>query len=164
MAPSENQYKEWFSRAFLQAASAKAGVAVDFPGNDFYGEDAVLTDGGDTVDFQLKATANLTRDVEQRPQFDLDVPTYNKLRLVNRHAFAYLVVVEVPEARNDWMIHEPSRTVLSRHAYFVLLTGMSKTTNTSTVRITFPNENLLTSQAIEQIMVHSRSRRKPLAV
>lgn len=164
MAPSENQYKEWFSRAFLQATSAKAGVGLDFTGNDFWGVDATLALDGDAVDIQLKATASLMRDPDGRPQFDLDVPTYEKLRVPNRHAYAYLVVVEVPELRVDWVTHEPARVVLAREAYFLLLTGQPATPNTSTVRVTVPPDNLLTAEAIQRIMHHSRTSRSALGI
>lgn len=162
MAPSESQYKEWFSRAFLQATSAKAGVGLDFVGNDFWGVDATLSLDGDAVDVQLKATASLTRDADGHPRFDLDVPTYEKLRVPNRHAYAYLIVVEVPELRAEWVVHEPARFILAREAYFLLLTGQPPTSNSSTVRLTLPAENVLTAEAIGGIMLHSRLSRRAL--
>lgn len=162
MAGLENQYKEWFSRAFLQAVTAKAGVAVEFISNDVWGVDAALIQAGDSVDIQLKATSSLLRDSAGRPQFDLDVATYDKLRATSRHAYAYLVLVEVPELRVDWVAHEPGRLLLAREAYFFRLTGLPSTGNASRVRLTFPLENLLTADSIERIMLHSRTGRREL--
>lgn len=154
---SVSQRKEWLSRAFLIAVTATAGYSTEFVLNDRYGTDAVVREGGVTVDFQLKATASpvLTADALN---FDLDVPTYNKLRDPIRSAPGYLLVVIVPTSPDDWLSHSDHELVLRHCGYWKDLTGAPETANLAKVRVRMPLENILNVSNMYSIMESARER------
>lgn len=148
--------KEWFSRAFLTAVAASAGFPVEITLNDLFGVDATVRDGVVAVDWQLKGTAS-PDFTHTELRFDLDVRTYNLLR-VTRNTPAYLGVVVVPEDVEGWVHQSPRRLLLRHCGYWVRLTGMPPTTNTTKIRIHIPLDNILCAGDIPEIMADERGR------
>lgn len=156
MAGSEEKHKEWFSRAYLMAVGASAGYTVQPQQDDVDGVDAVVRDGGITVDVQLKATA--APDYGQDClKFDLNVPTYNKLR-IDRNSPGYLVVAVVPKKRSLWLEHKEGHMSMHRLAYWLEITNMPVTPNRATIRLEIPLANRLTEDALVEIMAKARER------
>ncbi|MBU4188904.1 MAG: DUF4365 domain-containing protein [Actinobacteria bacterium] len=157
MSGRDEKVKEWFSRAFLTATSAVAGYKVGWELDDIDGVDATVKDGGIAVDWQLKATAHPKFDNDML-LFDLDVATYNKLR-VARTAEAYLAVYLLPgDARSTWMKQSDKEMVLFRGGYWLKLTGRAPTSNRARIRLRIPIENQLDVSQIRDIMVAARRR------
>jgi len=156
MSGLDQQYKEWFSRSFLQATAASAGVSIQFVQDDYFGVDAVLGNGYTSVDVQLKATANPEYDNAGDLVFDLDVLTFNKLRETQRQNSAYLVVAVIDPDRDRWVQLESSGTVLRDRAYWLRLTGQSPTPNRSTIRLKIPKQQTLTTNSVSAIIQAER--------
>jgi hypothetical protein len=150
------QQKEWFSRAFVTAVSAAAGYTVEFRLNDVDGVDATIYDGGVSVDLQLKATSSPTK-TDEFVSHDLDVRTYDLLRGV-RSSPGYLAVVVLPKQLSRWLHHTRERLLLRHCGYWLDLSGLPSTTNTSTVRIHLPLENTLSVPHLREIMRDARRR------
>lgn len=169
MAGFEQQQKEWFSRAFLMAVSATAGYTVQHQQDDIHGVDVVVRNEGISVDFQLKATTVPEYGIEPDYgtdclKFDLDVPTYDKLRGTHgspRTAPGYIMVAVLPEKNADWLVHRDSHLRLHRTAYWLGLTGMAATPNRTKVRLYLPLANVVTAPALQKIMqlAHERALR-----
>lgn len=154
--PHEQQYKEWFSRAFVQAISASAGVAAEWVQNDMYGVDVVLRRRGVSVDVQLKATSVPEFDDDGAMVFDLDVATYNALADSGRMAPAYLVVVTIGSERSSWVGHVPMQTGLLHEARWLRISGLPQSPNSATVRLKVPASNLLTARAVARFVDEAR--------
>jgi hypothetical protein len=166
MAGFDQQQKEWFSRAFLMAVSAAAGFTVQPQQDDIHGVDVVVRNEGISVDFQLKATAVPEYGVRSEDgadclKFDLDVPTYDKLRGTHqapRTAPGYIMVAVLPPKKVDWLAHRDGHMRLHRTAYWLGLTGMPETTNTTKVRLYLPLSNVVTASALQEIMQQAHER------
>lgn len=152
------QRKEWFSRAFLIAAASVAGFRVSWTGGseDVDGVDATVRDGGVTVDFQLKATSspNLRNGCLL---FDLDVPTYNKLRGI-RSSPAYLLVATLPKTVSEWLELTDKEATLRHRSYWLKLSNMPITGNKARIRLSVPEANMLTAKSIQEIMQDARAK------
>ena len=156
-AYSLNKRKEWLSRSYVEAIAAAAGYHVQVVTDDVDGTDVVIREGGVTVEFQLKATAVPKVD-EEAIAFDLDVPTYNKLRDPVRSAPGYLVVMHLPETPEAWLTHA-SEALLIRHCvYWYAMGGLPATTNATTQRVKVPIANLLDVPSLRAIMQAARAR------
>jgi hypothetical protein len=156
VSPYEQQFKEWFSRAFVQATSASAGVSAEWIRDDVWGVDVVLRDGGVSVDVQLKSTAAPDYAADGTLRFPLDVMTYNKLRDPSRLAPAYLLVAVLGPQRERWVGHEPTRTSLLHEARWTRLTDQPESPNSSSITIAFPPDQVLTAIAIREILDAAR--------
>ncbi len=156
MGGTEADHKEWFSRAYVMAVAASAGLAVQPIQDDVDGVDVELRDGGITVDVQLKATAVPTIGPGVL-KFDLDVKTYDKLR-VDRNSPGYLVVAIVPPDRDKWIDHGQGFMRLLKSAFWLEITGMEPSDNCSTIRLDIPLDNRVTEDALRRIMADARRR------
>lgn len=110
---------------------------IEFTAPDVYG-----ASGG-----QLAAQLKCTHTVDPSgPTFtyDLEVKDYDRLRVPREKLYVprVLIVVHVPEDPDEWMASGPEQMVLKRCAYWVSLTGARPTTNTSTVAVNIPTEQV----------------------
>jgi len=152
-----NRQKEWLSRAFVQAIAATAGYSVQFCMDDFFGVDAVVSDHGIVVDFQLKATASPMFEGDVL-KFDLDVATYDKMRDTTRSGPGYLVVVALPMEPSNWLRQSGDELAMRHCGYWLPLIGMPPTSNSSTIRLRVPRDNKLTVEHLGDIMRSARAR------
>jgi hypothetical protein len=152
-----NQRKEWLSRAYVTAVAATAGYSTQVVQDDFFGADAQVRDGAVLVEFQLKATASPIL-ADDALKYDLDVPTYNKLRDAVRSAPGYLLVLVLPEDPIDWLAHSAEELAMRHCGYWLDLTGMPPTNNTSTIRLELPLANKMTVEKLQHIMLLARRR------
>lgn len=123
---------------------------------DFDGVDFTIRDGVIGVDIQLKATDSPLRDKSGNFLVDLDRRTYNLLSPASRLLPAYLVLVTVGATRASWVTHLPGQTVLNHEARWLRLTGLPVTANSSSVRVTVPNVNLLTAISLSDLLEQTR--------
>ncbi len=140
---------EAFQRACLDAVAAAAGVSTALGGPDFDKTDAYLTvlekERSLTLQAQLKSTHTLPEQ-DGHVHFDLDVPTYNRLRdATSSTAPRVLVVMELPEQPNDWATCDHQSLVLRRRVFWTHLYGEAATENTASKRIRISTDRLLTA-------------------
>ncbi len=151
----EQQYKEWYSRAFVQAVTASAGVSAEWSLDDVFYIDVVFRQGGVSADVQLKATSVPEYTSDGSLAFDLEVDAYNEL-ISDRLAPAYLIVVVIGPTRPAWVEVALDRTKLSHHARWLRLTGMTPSLNSATQRVHLPESNVLTATAVGGFMTAAR--------
>jgi hypothetical protein len=144
---------EEFSRAYLAAICARAGLLADRVVPDTDGIDTSIRCRDVTkprLGVQLKSTRVDAFDGDHI-NHDLDVRTYDLLR-ADRAEPAILAVVVLPVNWAEWLLHSEAELRLRRCGYFSNLHGMDPTTNEYTVRIHLPRTNLLTPSALRSLM------------
>jgi hypothetical protein len=164
MSLAENDIKSELSYAYLHAVAARAGFSCEVTGRhrDAAGVDAVLgvrrrlsrqsrlTDF--TVDVQLKATSGEPVVNARRYSFVLAVDHYDKLRLTTISSPRLLVVLFLPEAATEWLVHSEEGLVTKRCAYWVSLYGAPGTANATSQTVYLPQENRLSVEGLQALM------------
>jgi len=151
---AQSWQKEQFSCAYLHALAAHGGLTVGSWNVDKDGVDATLRRGALMVDFQLKCTQTLRED-EGGYSFDLDVPTYNKLRGPDRSAPGYLAVVEVPADVDEWIGFAHKQMVLRCAGFYARMQDRPPVSSTSTTRIHIPRSNKLNAESLRLMFDHA---------
>ena len=64
----------------------------------------------------------------------------------------YLVLLVLPAAQTDWLMHSEDRLELRGCAYWLSLRGFAAVPNTSSVRVSIPRQNQFTPAALTRIM------------
>lgn len=160
MADGASKQKERFCRAWIIAAAASANYTYEIVADDERGVDMTVHSSEHTLDFQLKATSS----PELQDEFlihDLDVRTYNLLRSPTRSAPGVLALIVLGPDTSEWHVLDHEVTLLAKCAYYLPLMGMPATTNTTTVRLKVPRENLLTAEAMRSLMHDEAARWQP---
>jgi hypothetical protein len=99
---------------------------------------------------QLKATADPSVLRPDRVAFALSRKNYDDLRRATQ-MLRFLVVFVLPENSADWFAQSESELSLRRAAYYLSLRGARPTTQQS-VTVSIPRSNLLTPDAIREMM------------
>ncbi|MFI6321611.1 DUF4365 domain-containing protein [Nonomuraea sp. NPDC050556] len=157
MSIAASWQKEQFSKAYMLAVASQGGYTIGEWNVDKDGVDVTLRSGGLMVDLQLKCTQR-PRTTSDDYVFDLDVPTYNKLRDPYRSAPGYMALVVVPPILDEWLLHEPERLLLSCHAYWAKLQDEPPPTSSATTSIRLPRCQSLTASSIEIMFEVALSR------
>lgn len=150
-------WQEQFSYAHLHALASQAGCDVSDVRVDVDGVDCRVSRPGmnsvgvvgPLVEVQLKSTIRLSRDSEGVHSFDLPLSNYDHLRAPS-YSPRLLVVLEVPDDRNRWIVCGDREICLMHRAYWTSLRGYGATENTTSVRV--PLEGPLDAAVLEQIL------------
>ena len=152
------QKKEQFSKAFVCALAAQAGLRSCEPSVDDDSTDIILKGKGYSssirnpqIEIQLKCTENDEGNNEVF-KFPLKLKNYNDLRGKNLLCPRYLFVLIVPKDYKSWLIHFPSASLLSHYCYWVSLRDMPHTPNVSSVTIDIPRLQRVTLESILDLM------------
>ena len=99
----------------------------------------------------MKCSETLDPSGDEFP-FELPVKNYNDLRwpIPLLYVPRILIVVHVPADPADWMTCDSQQMVLKRCAYWMSLAGFAETTNTSSVTVKVPTEQVFDSEALLQ--------------
>lgn len=159
--------QEALCRAYVQAVAALAGAGSSKPEPD-YGIDLLLreiaiVDGQhqDTsiqIDLQLRATTRASM-IESTLVYDLDVNTYNKLRIVSAGSPRILIVLVLPEAEGEWLSQSPDQLAIRHCAYWLSLEGAPLSMASRSVRVKIPMENVFSPESVRTLMQRARERR-----
>jgi len=154
--------KEQFSQSYVLAVAAHAKTTINNWNVDKDGVDLTLRRRGIMVDVQLKCTGS-PRVVQDDFVFDLDVPTYDKLRDPDRSAPAYLSLLIVPKDLQDWLCHEPEQLLVRCHGYWASMVNRPEPQGSATVADRLPRAQRLDSAALDMMFEESRrwSRQGP---
>jgi Domain of unknown function (DUF4365) len=158
-----NTRKEEFSYAHIQAVAAVAGFSVqlksrpmDAAGLDLQIETPGNLPGGvvpfPKIEAQVKSTAASDIINDQAIHYPLEVKNYNKLIHPAPLVPQILIVVLVPVELENWLQITESEMTVRKCAYWQSLGGMAETENTKKVTVSIPRENLLTPDALVQLM------------
>jgi hypothetical protein len=168
----ENSQKEEFSYGYIHILASACGYIIhradrqlDNRGIDLEIIGAELEDGdAPRIAIQTKCT---TRKYfytgKECFKYDLKLENYNKL-IKKSIDPTFLIVVLVPEKINELLdiYEEKSETLLNSCAYWVSLQNMDKTNNKEKVRIEIPKDNVLTKEALINIMADASKNRQRL--
>lgn len=159
--------QEALCRAYVQAVAALAGVGTSRPEPD-YGIDLLLReiavveghhqDTSFQIDLQLRATTRASM-TETALVYDLDVNTYNKLRIISAGSPRILIVLVLPEAESEWLSQSPDQLSIRHCAYWLSLEGAQPRTASRSVRVTIPLENVFSPEAVRTLLQRARERR-----
>jgi hypothetical protein len=154
----DNQKKELFSKAFVKALAAQSGFRSAEPDVDDDSIDVIIRGRGyrtvirnPQIDIQLKCTASNNEDNDFF-KFRLTLKNYNDLREEDVLCPRYLFVLVVPEKCEEWLIHQPTSSMIKHCCYWHSLRSMPAVTNNSKVTLHIPRSQRLTSQSMLQLM------------
>lgn len=152
-----NAQKDHFSRAVVRAVAAAAAIKCDVPSHDedsidfeLVAPDAHPTVPGRRLSIQAKSGQNCAPQ-NGTISYPLPIKNYNDLR-GTAYVPRILVVVHVPSDPAEWIASDPERMVFRRCAYWTTLAGEPETTNTSTVTVTIPSDQVFDVDALEGCM------------
>lgn len=158
---TEELRKQQYGRAFILALAAQSGMNHTIPENDF-GVDGVFRsvsydpkrkryyDDGCTIDYQLKSTVDVQL-VDGAIKYDLEAKNYQDL-ILNRMMPMILVLYIMPRKEEEWFSVNEEESILKRGAWWCSLRGEPEKLNSSTVRISIPVNQLLTPDALTELM------------
>lgn len=161
---TESHKKEGFSRAYVQAVAAAAGINISINGRGHdYGIDGSFhevsivqgkrVDSGITLDFQLKATCSPKGD-QDIIKFVLDADThrsFSKRGSNVRATPAILVVLFLPEVSQKWLELSEDNLIL-RHCCYWMAPSSVPTDNVSSVTVEIPRCQRLTPDALDSLI------------
>ncbi|EHJ9962106.1 DUF4365 domain-containing protein [Vibrio parahaemolyticus] len=158
--------EESLSVAHVGAIVSRAGASFNLVTND-YGVDVSvrkiasyggkLMDLGVAFDCQLKSSINWSEKGDHII-YDVEVDTYNKLifREENSSTPCLLVLLCLPKEQSEWLVATDDSLILRKSCYFFHLKGI-KTSNSSSKRIKIPKANLLTPEAVCNLLELEKS-------
>lgn len=155
---SSTDIEEALSTAYVHSVAAAAGYVVSLKNFDRDGIDITIEAGGGArpkIDIQVKATINLFKSGANF-KYPLKKRNYDLLTLATQTP-RILVVLHLPEAPDDWVKVEIESLVLKNCAYWVCLTGMPESVNTTSVTIDIPEINHFNKTALIDLMEKSRT-------
>lgn len=162
----QSHRQEGISRAYIQAIVAQTGLAWSFGEYD-YGIDLTVHsilrrghrhfDSGFKLDIQVKSTTRAKVDATQ-VICDLDVMAYDHLRDRNAGTPRILVLLVMPADPSQWTEQSEDCLEIRRCAYWMSLKEFNPTTNTATVRVAIPRENVFSVDAVGRLMDKVRKR------
>lgn len=162
------QRKEYYGDAFIEAVSAAAGFIAERQTKDLVKVDweikcddaRAVAEAWPRLEVQLKSTA---RDVlrDGHLAYPLDVETYDALREGKRRIPVILVVVVMPNEPEQWLSPTEESLELRHCAYWVSLEGDPPTPNVSSVTVSIPRGQILTEEALGDMMNRIRNGGKP---
>lgn len=85
--------------------------------------------------------------------YDLESKNYNILVDKERITPIILVVLHMHEDENLWIDQTPDYLKITKCAYWISLMGQPTTTNSTTKTITIPASNILSKDALKNIMI-----------
>ncbi len=159
---TEQTIKEQLSRAYTEAISAYAGIMCSKPQYD-YGIDGTFQDveydsvykrfagTGFGIDFQLKASINVSSK-KGYIIYDLEVKNYRDLIKTNVGTPRILVLYSLPKDKNSWIEHLADGMVMRKCAWWYSLKGMNDVSNKEKIRISIPENQLLTADELIRLM------------
>lgn len=153
-----NQRKEQFSIAYVRAVASVAGFTaykheVDDDSVDLglAARGAMGTVRSPKLDMQIKCTSREILGAVSLA-FPLSIKNYNDLRPEDLLVPRILVVVLVPDALEDWLVHSEEQLLVRHCAYWMSLRGMEDRNNVANVTVHVPRNNQFTVDAVREIM------------
>ena len=155
---NDNYRKADLSFSYLAALSAITGYTCQRgPEPDLDSVDAIVKAGGSMrpqLDVQLKATS-VPRLYDDGLHFRLCLKNYNDL-VTPRMCPIILVVLELPEDSDDWLLCGAGGLTIRRRAWWLSISGWPDI-DTSTKTVVLPRSQLLTPDSLRMLMDQART-------
>jgi hypothetical protein len=160
---TENQSKEKFSLAYVQAVASRVGYSCTTPAVDDDSVDLHVSAVGyidskavvrsPSLQLQLKATARRILKGDHL-SFSLSKKNYEDLRDPNSIVPRLLVVLLMPEKMDDWIDVSEEQMLLRYGAYWLCLEGLPLHSKES-ITVHVPRVNLFTPGQLQALMVQA---------
>lgn len=160
MAITVQHQKEALGQAYVRAVIAKAGYNLGKSEFD-YGFDGTIKDvvnrGGRYVEngfglhFQLKSSCDVCFQ-DGNVIYDLECKNYNDLVIESTMLPNILVLFVLPEGEPDWLNISTENMTMKKCAWWCSLEGLPSTNNTSTKRITIPDGQVFSPEALTALV------------
>lgn len=142
-----NRQQGSFGEQLIRVLAAAGGISTSRPDIDLGFDVNLEAADGDMARLQVKTTRQLVRSAGDQLHFEIDVPTYDRLRR-QLSIPSFLILVEVPDARREWASVTNPCVILKHRARYVSLQGLPPTPNTSSVTVSLPIVNMVTPDAL----------------
>ena len=144
--------QESVSLSYFSAVAAKANALMNLRNRDEDGIDAIISKDieingqeiNSSLAFQVKSVyskSNYSINGNGDIVYSLKVKNYNDL-VKKANLERYLVVLILPEDSEEWVNQNSEELTIKKCMYYISLSGKPKSTNTSTVAVTIPKENV----------------------
>jgi Domain of unknown function (DUF4365) len=148
--------QEGLSWAYIQAVAAKAVFGYN-PRIVDYGFDLTLQhitkrrgrlgESGFAVNIQARSTT-ISAMTGDSISYDLDVHTYDLLRIPRTDSIRLLVLLVLPAVEREWLQVTDEELLLRRAAYWYSVRGEWATQNRRSIRLAIPRTQLFTPQIL----------------
>ena len=158
----ENDVKEALSIAYIQAICGMAGCLYSTDAKDYWfditikdvvkGQDGKCCPSGYNLDIQVKATTDYEIN-DGHVKYRLRNKNYNDLADSNPGTPRILVVLILPENKNDWLLQNIESLALKKCAYWMCLKGQGIRQNAdSSTTIKIPLSNIFSVSKLCEII------------
>ena len=155
--------KEYISIAYVRALASQSQAFIeeikeDSDSVDIRLKKKMISSEGLTfwgeIALQLKSTNSLNLYSEDATNiyYQLKVKNYNELRLPSVSK-KYLALLILPE--KDWLDVDIDRMIIKKCMFWTSLLDMPETNNSTTIQVTIPKKNQLTSDVINDLLLNS---------
>jgi len=161
---TENKIKEEISLAYVLAIAATKAFSTEITRVDSDSIDATIIYNGylvpgestlysPEIKLQLKATshANIIGD---NIHFPLPLKNYNDLKARSGNP-RLLIILCLPEVKEDWLIHSTNELILKKCAYYLNLKGFADTDNDTSVTVKVPLNNVFSPDSLFDLMIRT---------
>jgi hypothetical protein len=147
---------EHFQLGIVRSIMSANGISISRIEADYNKTDITLEwDTGGQMrkfDVQLKSTQNLPSNGVE-PAYDLDAGTFNVLRSIEKSPVPrFLMVMELPTNFDEWAEFLPGEIQMRRRMFMKSLYSLPETKNTSTVRVSFADDELLSHNTLKPFL------------
>ena len=150
---SPNFIQEQLSRAYTREVIFRAGFRLFDPAVDDHGIDGTIVDpehrGVNRVDFQLKAST-VYQIRNDTIAYDLRVEDYNRL-IIDDDVPRVPILFIMPTDDSQWLVQNEDELCLRKCAYWVSLMAMTRSPNSSTVRVDVPVANVFDQDGLRNM-------------
>lgn len=153
-----NEQKRAFSEAWLRAVAAAAGFGIQngtVPDDQSVDITITSTLNGIAKNPRLDVQLKCTKDdvlVDDVVKFALPQKNYDDLRDENAAVPKILVILQVPERVDLWLLHHSEKVEMYRCAWWCSLRGKPDSGNHSNTTIELPDAQRLTVESLRGIM------------
>lgn len=157
---AESWQQEQVSLAYVAALATKGGYTlgkweVDKDGVDL----SVKRADGLSFELQMKCTYTPKSTAQDSAySYDLDIPTYDKLRASTRTAVGFLGLVIVPRDIEEWMLHDERELTMRCSGYWAKIQDLPAVANSSTKAIHLPRSQRIDLPGFEEMFAHAHHR------
>ena len=166
---TENKIKEEISLAYVVAVAAAKSFSTEFTRVDNDSVDATICCNGymvgestmysPSIKLQLKATSHV-HIVEDSIHFSLPRKNYNDLRAKSATP-RLLVVLWLPELKDEWVTHSSDELILKKCAYYLNLFGFPESENEKSVTVKIPLDNVFSPDILYDLMLKTSKEELP---
>lgn len=158
---SNNDIEEQMSFAYVQAVASAAGYTFSIDNKDVNGIDIRIHAGGSwdlSIGLQLKATTRLgAPSADGHFRYKLEIKDYRRLIRGAQYP-KYLVVLDLPGDKDDWLTVSDDELIIRRCAYWVSLYGCSERDNRRSVTVSIPSHQRFDPEALQSLVQDARNR------